>query len=167
METLTKKPAPAAAPRAAAPSLGGLEAHLGYWLRLVSNHVSGEFARALQAKQMSVAEWVVLQLLDARPGIGPTELAANMGITRGAVSKIVDKLKAKGLATSSTQPAKGRALELRLTRLGQRTLPGLTELADRNDNTFFGALSQPERQTLRKLLGKLVAAHQMQEIPTA
>src|ERR1035438_5835067 len=37
-----------------------LEAHLGYWLRRVSNHVSGTFTRALQAQQVSVAEWVVL-----------------------------------------------------------------------------------------------------------
>ena len=43
-----------------------LEKHLGYWLRRVSNAVSGEFARALQEKQISVAEWVLLSVLSER-----------------------------------------------------------------------------------------------------
>lgn len=34
----------------------GLERHLGYWLRRVSNQVSGAFARALQERGLSVAE---------------------------------------------------------------------------------------------------------------
>jgi len=41
--------------------LPGLEDHLGNWLRLVSNRASGGFARALQERQMPVAEWVALR----------------------------------------------------------------------------------------------------------
>ena len=43
--------------------LSALETHLGYWLRRVSNRVSGAFAQALHAKQVSVAEWVMLRHL--------------------------------------------------------------------------------------------------------
>src|ERR1700753_1242674 len=72
-----------------------LESHLGYWLRRVSNAVSGAFSRALQEKQTSVAEWVLLRELHARGQAAPGELADALGLTRGAVSKIVDKLEAK------------------------------------------------------------------------
>jgi hypothetical protein len=37
-----------------------LENHLGYWLRLVSKQISAAFARALQERGLSVAEWVAL-----------------------------------------------------------------------------------------------------------
>jgi hypothetical protein len=72
-----------------------LEDHLGYWLRRVSNAVSGAFARALQEKQTSVAEWVLLREVHERGQTAPGELAESLGLTRGAVSKIVDKLDAK------------------------------------------------------------------------
>jgi hypothetical protein len=68
--------------RTAAPKL---ESHLGYWLRRVSNQVSGAFARALQTRHTSVAEWVVMCQLQERPGITPGELAGRLELTRGAV----------------------------------------------------------------------------------
>ena len=40
-----------------------LETHLGYWLRMVSNQVSLAFAKRLEAKDVTVAEWVVMREL--------------------------------------------------------------------------------------------------------
>ncbi len=49
------------------PDVSTLEAHLGYWLRYVSNHVSHAFALKVAAHGVSVAEWVVMRELTARP----------------------------------------------------------------------------------------------------
>src|ERR1700744_382570 len=117
-------PSRAALPATAAPDL---ETHLGYWLRRVSNHVSAAFARALQARQTSVAEWVVMCHVQARPAITSGELAEALGLTRGAVSKIVDKLDAKGWIARSTNAQDGRVQLLSLTRQGTRILPELAE----------------------------------------
>jgi DNA-binding MarR family transcriptional regulator len=65
----------------------------------VSGHVSGEFARALQARQVSVAEWVALRHIYDHPAITPGELATAIGMTRGAVSKVLDKLQNKQWVT--------------------------------------------------------------------
>src|ERR1700677_1007631 len=72
-----------------------LEVHPGYLLRDVSNRVSVAFARSLQAKHASIAEWVVLCHAQQRPRTTPGELAEALDLTRGAVSKIIDKLQAK------------------------------------------------------------------------
>ena len=56
-------------------AISALEDHLGYWLRYVSNHVSGAFAQALQERQVSVAEWVALRHIYSRERITPGELA--------------------------------------------------------------------------------------------
>ena len=90
------------------PQTPDIESHLGYWLRRVSNHVSGAFARALEAKHASVAEWVVICRIDARPGITPGEIAEALDLTRGAVSKIIDKLEAKNWIVRSTKPEDSR-----------------------------------------------------------
>ena len=142
-----------------------LELHLGYWLRRVSNQVSGEFARALQARHTSVAEWVVLCRVRERPGITPGELAEALALTRGAVSKVIDKLEAKNWITGSTKPEDNRVQLLFLTRQGSRVLPELAKIADRNDQTFFAVLEADERATLRRLLSKLADLHHIGAVP--
>jgi len=142
-----------------------LESHLGYWMRRVSNRVSGAFARALQARQTSVAEWVMLQHLRQRPRTTPGELAEALSLTRGAVSKIVDKLEAKNWIASSTKREDHRVQLLSLTPRGRRVLPQLAEIADRNDRQFFDCLDAGEKASLRHLLGKLAEFHHITDTP--
>jgi DNA-binding MarR family transcriptional regulator len=144
--------------------VAGLEEHLGYWMRRVSNRVSGGFARALEERQTTVAEWVLLRLLFERQEASPAELAEAMGMTRGAVSKIVAKVQVKDWVVSSKDPEDGRALRLRLTRKGQRFVPELAEIADRNDAQFFRCLSRKERAELRRLLVKLTECNEIRGI---
>ena len=139
--------------------------HLGYWLRRVSNHVSGAFARALQTRHASVAEWVVLCHVQERPGITPGALAEALDLTRGAVSKIIDKLAAKNWIARTAKPGDSRVQLLSLTRPGSRVLPQLAEIADRNDREFFAGLEAGERATLRRLLAKLAEFHQIRNVP--
>jgi len=147
------------------PTETDLEVHLGYWLRRVSNHVSGQFARTLKARSTSVAEWVVLCHIQQRPGITPGELADALALTRGAVSKIIDKLEAKHWITGSTKPEDNRVRLFSLTRRGTRVLPELADIADRNDQAFFDVLEADERTTLRRLLAKLAERHHIGTVP--
>lgn len=142
-----------------------LEAHLGYWLRLVSNHVSGRFANALQARQLSVAEWVALNHIRDTASLTAANLADAMGITRGAVSKVLDKLQAKQWIARVASPDDQRAQLLSLTRSGARVLPTLRTMADENDEHFFAALDAAERAELRRSLKKMADAHLINVVP--
>jgi DNA-binding MarR family transcriptional regulator len=112
-----------------------------------------------------VAAWVALRLLHGEGKRTPGDLAALMGMTRGAVSKIVDKLEAKALVTRTQSPEDNRVQWLSLTRSGQRLVPKLAALADRNDAHFFGCLNADEQTALRKLLEKLTDFHRLGEVP--
>ncbi len=146
-------------------SPSGLETHLGYWLRMVSNRVSGGFITALRGQQTSAAEWVLLRHLYDLKEATPGELAERLGMTRGAVSKIVDKLEAKEWIASRVSAEDNRVLLLSLTRKGSKALPKLAAIADRNDAYFFDCLTAHEQATLRKLLGKLADHHQIRNSP--
>ncbi|MEI9977231.1 MAG: MarR family transcriptional regulator [Ignavibacteriota bacterium] len=115
---------------------------------------------------MSVAEWVVLCRVGAEPGITPGEIAEALELTRGAVSKIIDKLEAKSWIARSTKQEDSRVQLLSLTRSGTRILPQLARIADENDREFFGALNPAESATLRRLLGKLAELHRIKAVPT-
>ena len=151
---------------ASSQQISGLESHLGFWLRRVSNAVSGAFSRALQEEQTSVAEWVLLRELFERGQSAPGELAEISGLTRGAVSKIIDKLEAKGWIQANSKEGDRRFRLLSLTRGGRRNLPVLAKVADTNDTRFFDCLDQAERDALRELLTKVAAHNRIHDVPT-
>ena len=143
-----------------------LDAHLGYWLRKVANEVSGNFARALHARETSVAEWVALRYLHDRTDATPGELAETLSMTRGAISKVIDKLLAKQWIRSRIKPEDNRVQLLSLTAAGRRAVPRLAEIADRNDDDFFAPLTPPEQRLLRELLVKLADHHRIHGEPS-
>jgi len=146
-------------------SPSALEDHLGYWLRRVSNHVSGAFAAALAEEGVSVAEWVVLRLMHGQAPQAQRPLAGATGLTPGALSKVLDKLEAKGWVTREAAAEDLRVQRCTLTRKGRSLVPRLALLADRNEARCFDGLSARERATLRTLLLKLVQVHQLQGAP--
>src|SRR6202041_3341051 len=82
----------------AAPAfVSDLKSHIGFWMRLVSNHVSHAFARKLLKSGVTVAEWVVLREVYGRNDMSPSKVAALPGMTRGAASKLIDRLFEKRL----------------------------------------------------------------------
>ena len=146
--------------------MSALENHLGYRLRRISNAVSSEFARSLQVKHTSVAEWVLLRMVSERGQATPGELAEIVGMTRGAVSKVVDKLEAKLWLRVGTADGDNRVRLLFLTREGRRNLPILAKIADENDARFFNCLDANEKHTFQRLLGKLADENNIHDVPT-
>ncbi len=154
------KPKPHAAP---AP----LDAHLGFWLRFVSNHVSTRFQRQLESRGATVTEWVALRTLWAEEETGHAQLIEALGMTKGAASKVVTRLEEKGLAARRLARGSARDQALVLTAAGRALVPRLAALADANDEHFFGRLAAPERQALMSAMRALVQHHQLKDIPTA
>ena len=143
-----------------------LKGHVGFWLRFVSNHVSQAFARKLVASGVTVAEWVILREMFGAGSIAPSMLAETTGLTRGAVSKLVDRLLHKKLLTREGRDDDRRYQSIALTDAGRKLVPKLAALADENDAEFFSALSARERQALMETLKKLVEANALTKLPT-
>lgn len=148
--------------RASRPS--ALDAHLGFWVRLVSNQVSAAFAQAIQERGVSVSEWVALRhLLEAPATHG--ELVAALGMTKGAASKIARALEEKKLIARTPDALDGRSEALRLTAAGRALVPKLAALADANDAHFFGHLAPQERAALRRILESIARKSGIDTIP--
>ncbi len=145
--------------------VSNLQTHLGYWLRSVSNAVSQGFARRVEAEGVTVAEWVFLRVLYEGEGIAPSLLAERMGMTKGAISKLADRLLEKGHIERQANAQDGRAHTLSLTPAARTLVPRLAALADRNDAEFFGGLTGPEQRQLRALLQKIALQHELIATP--
>ena len=147
------------------PEPAPLDSHLSYWLRLVSNHVSQSFARRVEAAGVTVAEWVLLRALYDAEALQPSALAQTLGLTRGAISKLADRLQQKSLVERRDELSDARAHTLRLTRAGRALVPQLAALADANEAEFFGVLSPAERKTLDAALRQLARHHRLRRSP--
>jgi DNA-binding MarR family transcriptional regulator len=131
----------------------------------LSNHVSHAFAAKVAAKDVTVAEWVVMRSLYGSDPKAPSRLAAEIRITRGAITKLADRLIAKSLIVRRSSTEDGRSQTLALTKRGNELVPELAALADRNDAEFFDHLSAGDRRRLERLLKRLVERGRMTAIP--
>ena len=147
------------------PDVSDLTAHLGYWLRYVSNHVSQGFASKVETHGVTVAEWVVMRELLDMEDAAPSHLAAKLNMTRGAITKLADRLIAKSLVTRKADPADGRAQTLALTAKARRLVPELAALADRNDAEFFDHLTARDRAALLRILRGIVEKRGLKSLP--
>jgi DNA-binding MarR family transcriptional regulator len=146
-------------------ALRPMEAHLGYWLRLVSNHVSQAIARKVESYGVTVAEWVVLRELFEKDDVAPSALAARLGVTRGAVSKLAERLAAKSLIAIEAGETDRRTQALTLKPAGRKLVPLLYVLADRNDAEFFGHLGAAERESLAAMLQGIAQKRKLRAVP--
>jgi DNA-binding MarR family transcriptional regulator len=142
-----------------------LSSHIGFWLRYVSNHVSLAFARKVEAHGVTVAEWVLLRNLLDVDALAPSRLAERMGMTRGAISKLSERLLAKALVTRMDDKSDGRAHTLALSPRGRALVPKLAALADANDAEFFDHLTPRERASLLRVLKGVVEMRGLDQVP--
>jgi DNA-binding MarR family transcriptional regulator len=146
------------------PKPSELTDHVGYWLRLVSNHVSRAFARRVEAHGVTVAEWVLMRQLLGEDRLAPSQVAERMGMTRGAVTKLADRLIAKSFLVREADPSDGRAQTLALTAKGRKLVPKLAALADANDAEFFD-LTRADRASLLRILQRIVETRALTSPP--
>lgn len=147
-------------------TISELHTHLGYQLRAVSNAVSHSFARKLDNERVTVAEWVFLRVLYDFEALPPSELAARMGMTKGAISKLADRLVEKNLLDRQFVQDGAWRQTLSLKPSGRALVPRLAQLADQNDAEFFGVLTPDERRQLEQLLSKVAHSQNLTNVPT-
>lgn len=142
-----------------------LDAHLGYWLRFVSNQVSHAFSLKVGAHDVTVAEWVVLRELFDAEAVMPSILAERLGMTRGAISKLADRLVAKALIVRTAGADDLRTQTLALTAAGRALVPVLSSLADANDTEFFGHLDPTTHATIEAAMKDIVRRKGLRSVP--
>jgi DNA-binding MarR family transcriptional regulator len=142
-----------------------LQSHLGYWLRFVSNHVSQAFMRKVEAKGVTVAEWALMRVMLEVGAVPPSQLAERLGMTRGAISKLVERLCLKDLVVRESSAEDRRYQRVTLTSSGEKLVPVLAKLADENDREYFGHLDPSQSAALAQILQGLVRRHGWKDVP--
>lgn len=91
----------------------------------------------------------------------PSALCQSSMLTSGAMTNRLDHLEAEGLIERRPDAADRRVVNVRLTSKGKKTIDEASEIRFDQANQALEPLSEPERETLIKLLRKLVFARVM------
>ncbi|MGB8701241.1 MAG: MarR family transcriptional regulator [Thermosynechococcaceae cyanobacterium] len=85
----------------------------------------------------------------------PSALAKHCGVSRAAMTGLLDGLEQDGYVDRDSHPSDRRALMIKLTPKGQQFLSGIVPQDDAQIAELIQALSEAERQTLNELALKL------------
>lgn len=107
----------------------------------------------LTASQLSL----LFLLAHGQETVTPGAAASALGVTRGAVTQLVDGLRDAGLVESIPHPDDGRSRLLRLAPAERRRVAEYEREVVRRLMPTFEALSDDELHTLAELLGKVGA----------
>jgi DNA-binding MarR family transcriptional regulator len=134
--------------------LGELNERLGYFARRLQVWVFQDFIRRLSAIDISPAQFSVLVVIGANPGLSQSELAATLGIERARLVRLLHRLERRGLTQRLPSSADGRRHALRLTRDGEKLLTQAKALAAEHEEALKEKLgATPYRRLLATLRG--------------
>lgn len=142
-----RKPAAARPPAPAVIGLGDLNQKLGYFARRLQVWIFQDFIRRLSAIDISPAQFSVLVVIGANPGLSQAELGATLGIERARLVRMLHRLEQRSLTQRLPSSADGRRHALQLTREGQKLVVRARTLADQHEAALKDKLG-PERYRL-------------------
>ncbi|GAA3658781.1 MarR family winged helix-turn-helix transcriptional regulator [Microbacterium marinilacus] len=121
--------------------------------------VFAEVASDFAGTELSQPEYDVLLTVTRAPGMSARlrDVTSNMLISQPSVSRLVDRMVARGLLTKCADPEDGRGAVVSATEGGARAFRVLATAHGRSIAERMSVLSEDELRTLRDLTKKLRA----------
>ena len=143
-------------PRAKPIALGDLSQLLGYSIRRAQLWIFKEFSRQLAAFEISPAQFSVLCVIDANPGVNQLAVAQRLSIERAGLGRLVDHLEGRGLVRRNASAVNRRYYVLYLTEAGTALLGRLRPAAAESDKALAAKIGPRAYKDLRQALSIFV-----------
>ena len=133
--------------------------HLGSLLRRAQQVHVALWARSVSDRVSSV-QFATLELLVHLPGASQKDIGEGLGLDRSTVTDVVRRMERVGLIERTRDPADNRRNVVVLTALGRSEYDDLLPRVLDLQHELVNALTPEETAELRRLLGRVVAAHE-------
>ncbi|GLC91042.1 MarR family transcriptional regulator [Cupriavidus sp. TA19] len=130
---------------------------LGFLVTDVRNQLLAGVERELEPLQITAAQFVVLNSIMSGKGRTLSEFCRLLGYDSGAMTRLLDRIEAKGIIRRVVNPTDRRSFIVELTEQGQAVFPQArkgTEVAIRR---LLAGFSEADAQTLRGMLRRILA----------
>lgn len=129
---------------------------LGLLFRQVRDAMWARMASELASRghDLTFSQYITLKKL-ATGTAGVTDLARTVELNPGAMTRLLDKLEAKGLVTREVDPDDRRALFIRLTDAGRKIWRDIDQCGMRVRDMALSGMDDHERNTLTALMERV------------
>ena len=138
-------------------ALGDLSQLLGYSIRRAQLWIFKEFSRQLAAFEISPAQFSVLCVIDANPGVNQLAVAQLLSIERAGLGRLVDHLEGRGWVRRTASAINRRYYVLYLTEAGMALLGRLKPAAAESDKALAAKIGPRAYKELQRALSTFVA----------
>lgn len=133
------------------------EDSVAYLMRQALTAMRAEVERRLEPCGLTNAQWVPLLMLHMGRASMVAELARECQLDAGGMTRLLDRLEAKGLVRRVRSSADRRVVNIELTAPGREAAKGIPAVLCGVQNAALDGFSGEEWRTLRQLLGRLLA----------
>lgn len=134
---------------------GGLEALLGFHVRMANVAIYRDFTSAMSKLDITQRQAATLSLVEANPGTSQVAIANKLNSDRATIMAMVDRLEARGLLTRTRSREDRRRQELYLTPLGQKTCKDARALIGEHERRFTSMFTKDELEAFLDALKRV------------
>ncbi len=141
------------------------EESVTYLMRLITTAVASEVSALLEPDGLTHAQWVPLLKLHTGEASTPAELARACYLDAGSMTRMLDRLEAKGFVRRARSEEDRRVVLLELTPQGRATAARIPGVLCEVQNAHLRGFSRAELDTLTSLLQRVLDnAHARQDL---
>ncbi len=122
---------------------------------------------ALRTRNVTLAQFEIMAILNATQGISQQELAGHLLVTKGNVCTVISRMQESGLINRIPDPADGRAKQLFLTQTGRNLFGRVAPLVHGAVEEIFANLNLGQQQELQQLLDQLECGLMQKGLPAS
>jgi DNA-binding MarR family transcriptional regulator len=128
----------------------------GFMIRRCHQIAAAIFADECRELDLTTTQYGILYVLSRHPGADQISLARLLGLDRSTTGMVVGRLEERQLLRRAIDPADKRKRLLELTPAGEKLLARAQPVVRRAQERLFAPFSAEERETLVKLLDRLI-----------
>ena len=131
--------------------------HIGYLINVISNKLKRSADENLVHENMTIEQLQVLKMIHQKGGqVSQKDIEKEFGVRRSTVTSAMQILEKKGFISRTPSPDDARAKLVALTDSGKEKNERLINFIKVRDEKLLSALDENEKETLIKLLNKLL-----------
>ena len=132
--------------------LGGLDELVGYIVRRAQLWMVQDFRRALKGLGITPAQFSVLRVIAANPGISQVRVAEALAIERARLVQMIDSLEVAGHVERTRSATDRRSHALRLTESGAVLVVRSRGPLEAHERNIVARIGAREKEELRRIL---------------
>ena len=132
------------------------EENLSFLILKLNSEIQQLLSHRLSEFDVTPSQYLIIYLIHSQLAMTPADLSRLIGIDAGAITRLLDRLEAKGLIVRKWGVPDRRSVTIELTDQAKELAPVLRKIAEINEEKFTEGLSPQEKEQLKVKIKRIL-----------